>query len=133
MLTGGTGVGQARFITDYVGSTRVCTVDTWVTNPSTDTEYFIIPFYSLPGSSAPTAAQVADAVWDEATSGHTTSGTFGEQLKTDVDAILVDTNSLNDTKIPNTLNTTASGNIGIDWANVENPTTTLDLANTHRS
>jgi hypothetical protein len=33
-------------------------------------------------------------VWDEATTGHTTSGTFGEQLKTDVDAILADTNEL---------------------------------------
>ena len=39
----------------------------------------------------PSAASIADAVWDEATTGHTTSGTFGEQLKTDVDAILVDT------------------------------------------
>jgi hypothetical protein len=37
------------------------------------------------------AAEVADAVWDEATTAHTTSGTFGEQLKTDVDAILDDT------------------------------------------
>ena len=36
-------------------------------------------------------AEIADAVWDEATSGHTSSGTFGEQLKTDVDAILADT------------------------------------------
>jgi hypothetical protein len=39
----------------------------------------------------PTAAENADAVWDESTTGHTTSGTFGEQVKTDVDAILVDT------------------------------------------
>lgn len=38
-----------------------------------------------------TAASVADAVWDESTTGHTTSGTFGEQVKTDIDAILVDT------------------------------------------
>jgi hypothetical protein len=29
-------------------------------------------------ASVPTAAQVADAVWDEARSGHVTSGTFGE-------------------------------------------------------
>lgn len=43
------------------------------------------------GGSAPTAAAIADAVWDEATAGHTTAGTFGEQLKTDVDAILEDT------------------------------------------
>ena len=39
----------------------------------------------------PTAAAIADAVWDEATSGHTTAGTFGEQVKTDIDAILADT------------------------------------------
>lgn len=37
------------------------------------------------------SAEIADAVWDEATTGHTTAGTFGEQLKTDVDAILDDT------------------------------------------
>lgn len=48
----------------------------------------------------------------------------------DINAILVDTNSLNDTKIPQTLNLTALGNIGIDWANVENPTTAVDLAAT---
>jgi len=52
------------------------------------------------------------------------------QINTNIDAILVDTNSLNDTKIPQTLNLTASGNIGIDWANVENPTTALDLSGT---
>lgn len=47
-----------------------------------------------------------------------------------IDAIEVDTNALNDTKIPNTLNTTATGNIGIDWANVENPTSVVDLSAT---
>jgi hypothetical protein len=46
--------------------------------------------YSL-ATTPPTAAAIADAVWDEATTGHTTSGTFGEQVKTDVDAILADT------------------------------------------
>lgn len=46
------------------------------------------------GGSAPTAADIADAVWDEATLGHTTAGTFGEQAKTDIDAILADTNEL---------------------------------------
>ena len=39
----------------------------------------------------PTAAENADAVWDESTVGHTTAGTFGEQAKTDIDAILDDT------------------------------------------
>lgn len=43
------------------------------------------------GLNDPTAATIADAVWDESTTGHTTSGTFGEQAKTDIDAILADT------------------------------------------
>jgi len=45
------------------------------------------------------ASAIADAVWDEATSGHTTSGTFGEQVKTDIDAILVDTSTTLEGKI----------------------------------
>ena len=45
-------------------------------------------------ASPPTAAAIADAVWDEATSGHTSSGTFGEQVKTDIDAILTDTTEI---------------------------------------
>jgi hypothetical protein len=32
------------------------------------------------GGSAPTASEVADAVWDEALSGHTTAGTAGERI-----------------------------------------------------
>ena len=62
----------------------------------------------------------------------TDSGTvlLRSATETQIDAIETDTNSLNDTKIPNTLNTTASGNIGLDWANVENPTTAVDLSAT---
>jgi hypothetical protein len=91
VITAGTGAGQARYITDYVGSTKIATVATWQTNPSSDSVFYIVPGGQIPGATAPTAADVADAVWDEATAGHTTSGTFGEQLKTDVDAILDDT------------------------------------------
>jgi hypothetical protein len=51
---------------------------------------------ALPAASGdiPTAGEVADAVWDEATTNHTAAGTFGEQVKTDVDAILADTDEL---------------------------------------
>ena len=44
----------------------------------------------------------------------------GGKMANQVDIIETDTTSLNDTKIPQTLNLTGSGNIGIDWANVEN-------------
>jgi hypothetical protein len=43
------------------------------------------------GSTAPSAATIADAVWDEAATGHTDAGKAGEQLWTDLDAVLVDT------------------------------------------
>lgn len=41
-LTGGTGVGQARLITDYVGATQVATISpNWATNPAGDTTFAI--------------------------------------------------------------------------------------------
>jgi hypothetical protein len=76
-LTAGTGVGQGRFIEDYDGTTKVATVATWGTNPSSDSVFVILPFGSIPGASAPTAGEVADAVWDEARADHVTSTSFG--------------------------------------------------------
>jgi len=46
-------------------------------------------------------AAIADAVWDEAASGHVGAGTFGAQCGTDIDAILTDTG----TTIPATITT----------------------------
>lgn len=44
----GTGVGQVRTITSYVGSTRTATVErAWTVDPSTDSEYSIMAFDSL--------------------------------------------------------------------------------------
>ena len=40
LIDGGTGAGQARMITDYVGSTRVATLDrAWVTTPDNTSTY----------------------------------------------------------------------------------------------
>lgn len=96
---------------------QLCDTVTLVTTTTTNTDLV-------------TAAVIADAVWNELATGHTDAGKAGQQLWTDVDAILVDTNSLNDTKVPQTLNLTASGNIGIDWANVENQNSGVDLSAT---
>jgi hypothetical protein len=54
----------------------------------------------LAGLNDPTAASIADAVWDEASAGHTDAGKAGQQLWTDVDAILEDTNELQTDDIP---------------------------------
>lgn len=94
------GYCQSRSVTDYALTTDTATVDTWTVTPSGTITYYL--FATAPGGagSAPTAAQVADAVWDEATTGHTTSGTFGEQVKTDIDDILTDTGTTLDGRIP---------------------------------
>lgn len=81
LLTGGTGAGQFRIITDYVGATKIATVDTaWVTNPNATSTFAIFP-------AADTAADIADAVWDELQSGHTTAGTFGKYLDSAVSGV----------------------------------------------
>jgi hypothetical protein len=74
LITGGTGAGQARFVTAYVGSTKVATVATWATNPDNTSTFAILPFDSVPGGTAPTAAQISTAVWQDiiATSDFTT-------------------------------------------------------------
>lgn len=44
-ITGGTGSGQVRFITDYVGSTRTATVNSaWATNPNNTSTYSLAVF-----------------------------------------------------------------------------------------
>jgi hypothetical protein len=49
VITGGTtGVGQARVITDYVGSTDTATVDTWTTTPTGTITYVV--FAAAPAS-----------------------------------------------------------------------------------
>ena len=42
VLIGGTGVGQAREITDYTGSSKTATVATWTTTPDSTTKYVIL-------------------------------------------------------------------------------------------
>jgi len=94
-ITSGTGAGQSRAISDFVNSTKVATViNAWAVNPDATSGYEIVSDAITEITAAPTAAVIADAIWDEATTGHTTAGTFGEQCKNDIDAILADTGEL---------------------------------------
>lgn len=66
-LTKGKGNGQARIISDYTGATFSAEVNgAWAINPDSTTEYILIPFASIPGATAPTANQNAQAVWEYA-------------------------------------------------------------------
>lgn len=168
VITGGTGVGQSRVITNYTGSTDTAEVDAWTTTPSGTITYVV--FAASPASStslpavnltqiagsavsattaqlgvnvvslsndaitaasintgaltadafaadaivaatlatgaitadalhADAVAEIADAVWDEASTGHTDAGKAGAQMWTDVDAILEDTGTTLDTLV----------------------------------
>lgn len=80
LISSGTGAGQARQISDYVGSTKVASVPAWAVNPDNTSVFTIQPFPTIAGATAPTAAEVADAVWDEDATGHQTQGTFGQAI-----------------------------------------------------
>lgn len=65
-ITGGTGVGQMRFITDYVGATKIATVKpNWTTNPDNTSTFAIVP---------------AASVWDQVTADHVDTGSTGASL-----------------------------------------------------
>lgn len=86
-ITGGTtGVGQARIITSYTGSTDTATVSAWTTTPTGTITYKV--YGTAPGASGSlTATDVENAVWNAARSGHTTSGTFGEYAPANITTI----------------------------------------------
>lgn len=179
VITGGTGAGQVRSIADYVGSTKVATVNSWATTPDATSTFVIFataefvnsnliqvnydgptasglanvgsdyssngfvesrvnsmlsntitssalattavdeirdailadstPFNGasiaailadtgtdIPSSIAalPTAAENADAVWDEAKAGHVGAGSFGEEVQ--AHALSSEISALND-------------------------------------
>jgi hypothetical protein len=50
VLTGGTGVGQARIITDYVDASDTASVDTWTTTPDNTTTYAVYPTPPVPAT-----------------------------------------------------------------------------------
>lgn len=88
----GTEIGTAVWAT----ATRVLTANTNLNDPS--------------------AATIADAVWDELATGHTDAGKAGQQLWTDVDAILADTGT--DGVITASLGTQAKADVNAEVLDV---------------
>lgn len=90
LITSGTGAGQARFISAYVGSTKVATVGTWATTPNNTSVFAIEPFDAVAGATAPTVAQIRTGIWQDllANSDFATASSIGKLLKDDIDAQL---------------------------------------------
>jgi hypothetical protein len=101
---------SVRKVTDYVGATKTVTLDS-------APDFTILAgdgvkvFVTAPGTTAPTAAEVADAVCDEALAGHTDAGSLGKALadtETDAAAVKAVTDNLPDSGALNDLATLAA-------------------------
>lgn len=108
LITGGTGVGQSNLITDYANATDTATVDrTWATNPDNTSTYKIYPL----GAVALSAADIADAVWEEDITTHSSGSKAGQYVQD----ILTDTG----TTIPGVLGTPAGADMSTDIAAID--------------
>ena len=75
-----TGETHARWVSDWVNATKLATVATLPFTPenAVDTYYLICVRQDVTGGSGPSAATIADAVWDELQADHVSAGSFGE-------------------------------------------------------
>jgi hypothetical protein len=80
-IVGGTGAGQVSYATGYTAASRVLAVDPAFAVAPDSTSVVVL---RKAGLDAATPAIVADAVWDEARSGHATAGSFGEYVFADM-------------------------------------------------
>lgn len=68
---------SVRVVSSYTGATKTVVIDS-APDFTLGADDSVRIFVTAPGTSAPTAAQVADAVWDEDQADHVGVGTFGE-------------------------------------------------------
>jgi hypothetical protein len=114
-LTGGTGVGQYRVCTGYVGATKVATVTpAWATNPDNTSTFAVVP-HGMVDLEAIAGAAVS---------------TSSAQLGVSVVSYASGQAPLQPTVAGRTLDVSAGGEAGVDWANVGSPTTTVGLSGT---
>lgn len=130
--TGGTGGGgtggannQVAIVTSVSGNQCFISPN-WETNPDATTLYAVLrtPEMGSSGSTPPTAAENADAVWDELRSGHAVSGSFAEFIDAAISSRLAPTTA------GRTLDVSTGGEAGIDWNNVGTPGATVSLTGT---
>ena len=74
--------GQSQVIRDYNGTTKTITLDSALTSAPSNADEFIVL-----STHVHTIAEIADGVWSEPQSGHTTVGTFGYYLDSQVSAV----------------------------------------------
>ena len=96
LFTSGNNAGQARKILDYDGTTKFITVSTAFSNIPAGTDTFLI-IGRVGGLTTVDTENIVHGVWDEQKAGHVDVDSFGkivQDIETDVDAVLVDTNEM---------------------------------------
>ena len=86
-----------------------------------------IDLVDAPNTTAVSA--IVTAIWSALTSALTVVNSIGKLLTDDIDAKI--TSRLAPTVAARTLDVSATGEAGVDWANVGSPTTTVNLSNTN--
>lgn len=147
VITGGTGAGQSRSITAWTNTTDTATVATWTTNPDTTSTYEVWGTSASSGSGGGLDAAATRAALGLASPNLDTqlSGiqSDADNLQTRVPTALVSgrmdasvgayqtgLTPLQPTTSGRTLDVSATGEAGIDLANVGSPTTALNLSGT---
>jgi hypothetical protein len=98
VIVKGTGVGQAKLISSYIGSTKVASVGSnWAINPDATSIYVVLPFGGVTLTAAEINTECDTAISDAALATAANLAT----VDANVDAVLVDTG----TSIPATLST----------------------------
>ena len=92
--------GRLDLIQDIIAADTTTDIPALIATAQADLDTITGTSGVLIGTDAANVTEISDAVWDEAQSGHTTAGTFGE-IATETAAILVDTG----TTIPGTITT----------------------------
>jgi len=91
-LTAASGFEKGKCYTVYIAAT--VDSDSGTTHHSFQIEAEVDANTISASLNDPTAAAIADAVWDETSTGHVSAGKAGQQIWTDVDAILADTDEV---------------------------------------
>lgn len=121
------GAGQRRLITAYTGSTDTATVDTWTTTPTGTITYEI--YGTAPASSTGTvSANVTQ--WNGTNVATPATAGIPEVNVKNWNNLAAVALPLVPTTAGRTLDVSATGEAGVDWANVGSPTTSLALTGT---
>lgn len=151
-LTGGTGVGQYRLCTAYNGTTKVATITpAWATNPDATSTFAVIPrgianVEAFGGTAGTFSAGRAEVNTTHVSGTSQTAGDIigdtndiqsrlpaalaGGKMDSSVGAYQTGMTPLQPTVAGRTLDVSAGGEAGVDWANVGTPGSTVNLSAT---